>query len=165
MVKKKTAGLQNLNLGFRAKETTVEHQLIGSVTLRDQHPMRPKILGLRKCLVGMEVQDWYGLVDNHIFFCLSPHTIENFKSKYDRQVVLKFQTCELIEGNEEAAYLTPINSGAVEPAYAPRGAQTFHMFNQWCKSGFTDRVRKTQPKPVELAFRISCLKVPYEVCD
>ena len=162
---KRTAGVVNQGLGFRATEMRIEHPQVGPILFRDQYPMRPEMLKLRKCLSGLEPKDWYRLVDDHIFFCLTPNAIDNLKNKYKDQVVLRFDTHRLLELHEAAAHITPINSGAVEPAYAPRGPQTFHPFTEWSRSGFMDKVRKRQPNPVELAFRLSCLKAEFQLCD
>jgi hypothetical protein len=59
--------------------------------------------------------------------------------------------------------VTPINSGAVVPAYGSRGEDTFHALDQWVSDGFTDKVCRRKYPPFELAFRQRSLRAKFSV--
>jgi hypothetical protein len=136
---------------FRPNELPIDCAELGRVTLRDQNPMRALVL--ERCLQGSSVSEWYDLIDRHVFFFLDPERAKKLVAKYPDQIVLKVAMSELLREPGPNVYLTPINSGAVEPAYAKRGTNTFHLVSEWVRNGFTDQACRKSNPPVELAFR------------
>jgi hypothetical protein len=145
---KKMAGSKS---GFRPNQLPIDCAELGHVTLRDQEPMRSKVLD--RCLQGISTRAWYDLIDRHVFFFLDLVRAKKLRGKYSDQRVLEIPVTNLLREYGSNAYLTPINSGAVAPAYARRSCKTFHPLGEWVHNGFTDEACRRANRPVELAFR------------
>ena len=112
------------------------HPEHGRATIRDQAPMSPK--HLRHVLTDMEPSEWYEMLNGKVFFWPTKGLLKRFlqaKSYQDRpHDVLTICTRSLVEQYENEIRLSPINSGAVPPAYAPRGRDTFRTIANYCCS-------------------------------
>jgi len=157
------------NEGFRPDKLPLDCPRLGRVTLRDQAPMASHLLKVKKSLIGMSPEDWYRLIDDHIFFffdCRNAETLfRKYKMRGERQTLLEIPTREILASASSAAHVTPINTGAVGPAYAQRGPKTFHKIDVWDRTGFIDKVRKQAKRPVELAVRQDNLQVRVRIVE
>jgi hypothetical protein len=153
--------------GFRAESAPLFRKGLGYATLRDQGRMPPK--SLRECLpINLSTDDWYQLVDDHIFFFFDEQKAEELFEKYIKlapQSLLAAQTRDVLSAVGPSVRLTPINTGAVGRARAKRDADTFHPLDKWIREGFTDRIRTRPKAPVELAVRLDSLRIDFSVRD
>jgi hypothetical protein len=150
--------------GFRGEKVSLACEKLGQVTLRDQGPMAPR--SLEGCLREISIQDWYNMIDDHIFFFFDYSNAEKIFEKYSKrapQSILELPTCKVLTAAGSAVRLTPINTGAVGRARAKRGVNTFHPLDSWIREGFTDQPRKKPNPPVELAIRLDRLRVDFIV--
>jgi hypothetical protein len=141
----------------RPASVTLRHPVHGMAVVRDQKPMDDN--GLTRALIdGTTPQEWYELLNRHVFFWLRKERLERLltaRAYRDRtHAVLTLRTEGLVSRHAERIRLSPINSGATKPMPAPRGRATFsaieeYAFDVWrAKRGQRDAV-------VELAVEYS----------
>lgn len=137
----------------RSRRLSIEHPLLGAVTLRDQTPLRAHIL--EKVLIDMTAQQWLTALNERVFFWLHPQRLDqllrarrNLGRPHD---VLVVDTASLIAAHDPRIRLSPINSGAALYPNAPkRGTHTFQTIEDY---PFGERLRRRTPQTavVELA--------------
>jgi hypothetical protein len=98
------------------------------VIIRDQVPLRPRILAQR--LIGMTVAQWLAILNDRVFFWPDRtrlDTLLNARLNRDRaHDVLTVDTASLVATYADRIRLSPLNSGAtLFPNAAPRGPETF----------------------------------------
>jgi hypothetical protein len=137
----------------RPRELTLEHPLLGRVTLRDQTPLRTYILD--KVLTDMTAQQWLSALNKRVFFWLHPERLNqllNARRKRDRpHDVLVIDTTSLISAHSRNIRLSAINSESTLYPNAPeRGTRTFQAIEDY---PFAERLRGRTPETavVELA--------------
>src|SRR2546422_5305322 len=60
----------------RPNSETINHPLHGDAVIRDQRPLNESML--RRCLFeGTTVEDWYRLLNERVFFCVSEERLRN----------------------------------------------------------------------------------------
>ena len=112
----------------RPRWVPVIHPELGSVSIRDQAPLRAHIL--EKVLQGMSVEEWVGMLNERVFFWLSRRRLEqllvarnNRRRPHD---VLVVDTASLVSRYRDQIRLSAVNSGATLYPGAPvRGHFTF----------------------------------------
>src|SRR5262245_3283985 len=95
------AGLRNEDRGRLERRQRTEHTVLPSgFHVRDQRPMSPA--GLACCLVGMTPDDWYALINSHVFFWLDPNRLNRQRAACASrpQIVLVVDTVALIAAYE-----------------------------------------------------------------
>jgi hypothetical protein len=112
----------------RPVSTAIAHPVIGSVTIRDQAPLREQFLTL--ALTDMTATQWLELLNDRVFFWLHPGRLQGLLNarRYRNHVqdVLTVNTSSLVGAYESQIRLSPINSGATLYPNAPqRGSGTF----------------------------------------
>jgi hypothetical protein len=112
----------------RPEMVRIEHPEHGVATIRDNKPMLES--ALRRCLSGMEPQEWYETLNRWVFFWPDRERLLKLlgaRAYRDRpHLVLEVDTAELLRRHADSITLSPINSGAtftMNPA--PRGRETF----------------------------------------
>lgn len=111
----------------------VEHPVHGEAWIRDNKPMLDGVL--RRCLTGMEPQEWYRTLNRRVFFWPDRRRLIKLlgaRAYRDRpHLVLRVDTAELLRRHADRVTLSPINSGAtftMNPA--PRGPDTFRSVEE-----------------------------------
>jgi hypothetical protein len=112
----------------RPRSVTADHPTLGSVTIRDQAPLRLQIL--EGCLTDMSVREWLSILNDRVFFWLHPAKLDRLlgarRYRAFEQDVLVIDTRSLLNAHAASVRLSPINSGAtLYPKATPRGSETF----------------------------------------
>src|SRR3954464_12987470 len=58
----------------RRRSLTADHPTLGTVTIRDQAPLRLQFL--EACLTDMSIQQWLAILNNRVFFWLHPKKLD-----------------------------------------------------------------------------------------
>ena len=120
--------------------------------IRDQKPMDDA--GLARCLDGgLQPEDWYRLLNNKVFFWLTPARLMRLMDarpyrgmSFD---VLELDAGALVSACRDAVTLSPINSGATRPFPARRGPDTFRPIDLYPYADWRSR-RPRGERVVEL---------------
>lgn len=125
----------------RPRSLTADHPTLGTVTIRDQAPLRLQFL--EGCLTDMSVEQWLAILNNRVFFWLHPAKLNRLlgaqRYRTFEQDVLVIDTKSILDAHEENVRLSPINSGAtLYPNAPPRGSDTFATIEAY---PYTDRRR------------------------
>jgi hypothetical protein len=137
----------------RRRALTIDHPVLGKVTLRDQTPLRDHILD--RVLVDMTVQQWLSALNERAFFWLHPQRLDQLlnaqRNRGRRHDVLVIDTASLVSAHGHRVQLSAINSGSTLYPNAPqRGTQTFQAIEDY---PFAERIGRRTPQAavVELA--------------
>lgn len=137
----------------RRRALSIDHPVLGKVTLRDQTPLRGHILD--RVLVDMTAQQWLSALNERAFFWLHPQRLDQLlKAKRNRgrpHDVLVIDTASLVSAYGHRVQLSAINSGSTLYPNAPqRGTQTFQAIGDY---PFAERIGRRTPQAavVELA--------------
>lgn len=111
----------------RPDRVEIRHKRLGTASIRDNRPIHDSLL--QRCLVGMTKEDWYELLNSHVFFWLTRPRVNRFmcaKAYRDhRHTVIALSTPLLLERQRDDVRLSPINSGAIHPgSLSERGRDT-----------------------------------------
>jgi hypothetical protein len=114
--------------GQRKKSYTLEHPVVGAVTIRDQQPL--KMHNLRPKLSGITLEGFLGALNDRVFFWAHLSRLEGLLNaklyRESRHDVLVVDTAKLVEQCEARIRLASINTGAtIFPNTAVRDAATF----------------------------------------
>jgi hypothetical protein len=128
----------------------VAHTVLpNGVEIRDQGPMPPTALA--RCLISMTPNEWYALINAHVFFWIDPARLNRQRAacRERPQVVLTIDAERLAEAYAERAALTPINTGNARRDPAKRGTATFVPYRSWLASGWESESASlgTHPRP------------------
>ncbi|MCY7341097.1 MAG: hypothetical protein LH603_04390 [Pseudonocardia sp.] len=133
----------------RKASVRLQHPTVGSVTVRDQSPLR------EHNLAGVTLQEWLALLNDHVFFWLHPARLDGLLAAklYRDQAhdVLEVRTRDLLERHGDRVRITGMNTGAtIFPSSPRRGPDTFMRVKEF---PFTERRRGRALKynAVELA--------------
>ncbi len=112
----------------RPHSTAITHPVLGSVTIRDQAPLRERHLA--PALTDMDAARWLDLLNERVFFWLHPDRLRGMLTarRFREQChdVLVLDTESLLAKHEGSIELSPINSGSTLYPNAPRrGSDTF----------------------------------------
>lgn len=111
----------------RPTSRPIEHPLYGRVVIRDQAPMREA--ALEKCLVGMNCQEWYELLNRKAFFWVTENRVQTLLGaklyRNKQHVVITIDTATLLAKYAGRVTLCPINSGNTLYNPPKRGKQSF----------------------------------------
>ncbi|WBQ04455.1 DUF7002 family protein [Kribbella sp. CA-293567] len=112
----------------RPRSYTLQHPVLGPVTVRDQGPLKEH--NLRPALTDMTVQEWLEVLNDRVFFWLHPDRLAKLLgAKLYRDAthdVLVLDTTELLAAHGDDVRLAGINTGATIFPNAPkRGSDTF----------------------------------------
>lgn len=129
----------------RPHSTTITHPVIGTVTIRDQLPLRLKFLIPR--LIDMTVTEWLETLNNRVFFWLHHNRLERLlnarQHRHHEHDVITLDTRSLVQAHQRNIRLSPINSGAtLYPNTPTRGPQTFVPIADY---PFTERRKRRDP--------------------
>jgi hypothetical protein len=133
---------------------------LGVGYVRDQAPMPPAALA--RCLDdGLTPDDWYELINSHVFFWADPDRLaRHLRALRARpQVVLTLDGPRLAEAYSGQAFVTPFNVGAARRQPARRGRRTFVPLAAWRDNGWASEAptgrpaRRAQHPPAELVIR------------
>jgi hypothetical protein len=110
---------------------------------------------LLKCLQGgMTPEDWYRLLNGHIFFWLSAERVRGLTKarayRKEPQTVITLQTGPLVAAHKNDISLSPINSGAALYIPQDRGPDTFKRIEDFPFSEREKEKRKPPQNVVEL---------------
>src|ERR1700754_3234883 len=126
----------------RARSLTAVHPRLGTVTIRDQVPLRLKYL--EACLIDMTVSQWLETLNNRVFFWLHPDKLSKLLGarlyRALEQDVLVIDTKSILDAHDTRVRLCPINSGAtLYPNATARGSATFATIEDY---QYAERRRK-----------------------
>ena len=116
----------------RPAKVHISHPVHGMATIRDQKPLYEP--GLRRSLVGMEVDEWYRMLSGFVF--LWPHWEDLLRMasspeyRDDVRLVLTLDTQALLEAVGERLRVSAINSGYARRRPATRGRWTFAALDE-----------------------------------
>jgi hypothetical protein len=118
----------------RPRPVTLDHPVLGPVTIRDQSPLHRHIL--EAVLVDMTVPQWLATLNDRVYFWLHPRRLAtllqsrpNRGSEHD---ILTVDTASLVAAHHDRIRLSAINSGATQwPSAPPRGPGTFRTIEQY----------------------------------
>jgi hypothetical protein len=143
-----------------AKVTTYRHddiELPGGVRIRDQAPMPPEALA--RCLdPGLSPDDWYCLINAHVFFWPSLDRVRRHGRalRARAQLLFTIDRAALLAGYNDRAFVTPFNVGNARRKSARRGLRTLCPVASWRADGWRDespsgeRPRASSHPPAEL---------------
>jgi len=120
---------------WRPKSETIEVEG-RKVEIRDQHTLFKK--ALPKCLDGIQVEDYYELLNYRVFLWPTTPRLSRHYARYasEKPVLLRFATGDVLKLNPYVEF-SRINSGATRPnsrlgGIAPRrGLKTFRSAETW----------------------------------
>lgn len=117
----------------RPESVTITHPVHGSAVIRDQKPMRES--ALRKCLRGMTPQQWYEMLNERVFFWVTParvQTLLNARAYRNREhTVITLDTAGLVAKYASRMFFSPINSGSTIYNPQERGRETFRALQTY----------------------------------
>jgi hypothetical protein len=118
----------------RAVSTVINHPVYGTVTIRDQKPLRLQFL--QPVLSDVTVEQWLAILNDRVFFWLHPTRLAGLLRarayKNHPQDVLTLDTNSLVRAHENNVRLSPINSGsALYPNAVERGSLTFSSIKDY----------------------------------
>ncbi len=118
----------------RGISTVIEHPVYGTVTIRDQLPLRLQFLTPK--LTDVTVEQWLDVLNDRVFFWLHPDKLKGLLSarayRRKEQDVLTLDTESLVRAHFEQVRLSSINSGsALYPNAVARGTSTFARFEDY----------------------------------
>lgn len=117
----------------RPASVTLTHPQLGRAVVRDQKPLRES--ALRECLRGMTPQQWYKLLNRHVFFWVTEdrlRTLMNARAYRDRRhTVIILDSARLVAQHEDRILLSPINSGSTIYNPKERGRKTFLPLSEY----------------------------------
>lgn len=136
----------------RKEKVVITHPVYGRAVIRDQKPMTDTALA--KCLRDTTPREWYRLLNERVFFWVSPdrlHTLLNARAyRRQRQCVITVDTAALLERHADRVTLAPINTGSTIWNPQPRGLDTFRRISDYPYSELRKR-RGKKDVVVELA--------------
>jgi hypothetical protein len=137
----------------RPRSLTADHPTLGTVTIRDQAPLRLQFL--EGCLTDMSIQQWLAILNDRVFFWLHPAKLDRLLGarlyRTFEQDVLVIDTNSLLDAHGGNVRLSPINSGATLYPNAPaRGSDTFATIEVYPYTG-RRRTRTVVEAVTELA--------------
>ena len=137
----------------RPRALTIEHPVLGRVTLRDQTPLRAHILD--KVLTDMTARQWLSALNERVFFWLHPQRLDQLlnarRNRGRSHDILVVDTASMVSAHARRIRLSAINSGSTLYPNAPeRGTRTFQTVADY---PFAERIRSRPPQAavVELA--------------
>ena len=157
---------QSLTRHRRPEKVRIEHQELGSAAIRDNKPISDKLLD--RCLMGMDKESWYELLNGRVFFWLTKRQLNKFLCarayRGDTHTVITVSTELLIERQREEIRLSPLNSGAIHPgSLSKRGQGTFSPIDTYDIGLYSRRPRFERIR--ELAVLHSVPNIPELVID
>lgn len=124
---------RSIESAHRPESITIRHPKYGAVVIRDQKPMHES--ALRKCLQGMTPQQWYEMINRHVFFWVTLDRVETLLAarayRGRKHTVITVDTERLLETYAEKAKLSPINSGSTIYNPQVRGITTFRPLHDY----------------------------------
>jgi hypothetical protein len=98
----------------RTVAATFTHPVLGSVTVRDQTPLREHVLA--SVLTDMASSQWIGLLNSRVFFWLHPDRLRSLlgarRSRHQLHDVIMIDTRRFVEAYQDRIELSSINSGS-----------------------------------------------------
>jgi Family of unknown function (DUF7002) len=89
---------------------------------------------LRKSLQDCTVEEWYRLLNGHVFFWLTKELLKTLLCarayRNSPHIVLTVETLPFVKRHSERIVLSP-NSGNTQPIAHPRGLQTFQKMRNY----------------------------------
>jgi hypothetical protein len=118
----------------RRTSTVIDHPIYGTVTIRDQAPLRED--NLANCLTDMTIQEWLRMLNDRVFLWLYPDRLSRLLGarlyRNGQHEVITIDTRSLVETHVDNIRLSPINSGAtIFPNAAKRGSTTFQPIAEY----------------------------------
>lgn len=118
----------------RSVSVTIAHPSLGTVTVRDQAPLREPFLSAS--MTDMTIAQWLGLLNDRVFFWLHPDRLRGLLTaqRYrDRvQDVITIDTRSLVEAHRNEIRLCAFNSGSTLYSNAPlRGSDSFQPIERY----------------------------------
>ena len=124
---------QVIESAHRPVSTKLNHPHFGVAIVRDQRPMSES--KLRSCLIGMEPQEWYELLNRRVFFLPTIERLVGLLSarayRNSPHVVIEVDTSILLEQRLNQTTLSRINSGSTFYNPVPRGKETFLPLSEY----------------------------------
>lgn len=117
----------------RWKSVIIEHKTYGRAVIRDQKPLSES--KLKKCLDGCDLQTWFQLLNNRVFFWLDIERLKTLMAAREYRgkthTVLTVRTGSLIRNHESSITLCPLNSGSTSPFAHSRGPHSFMRMSEY----------------------------------
>jgi hypothetical protein len=117
----------------RPESIQLSHPEHGAVVIRDQKPMNET--KLRSCLVGMELREWYELLNGKVFLWPKKERLIGLltaRAYRDRpHLIIEVDTLALLEKYPDQVTLSRINSGSTFYRPVSRGRETFLPLSQY----------------------------------
>jgi len=138
---------QEIETKRRATSVQITHEKLGRAIIRDQKPLIES--KLVTTLRGCSPEEWYRLLNGHVFFWLTTERLEKLLCaeayRAEEHTVLTIDTRSLISAYEPEATLTPMNTGNTQPFAHPRGPDKFmnlrdYPFDERAKYGRQNQV-------------------------
>lgn len=116
----------------RLESVELTHPVVGTVTVRDQKPLKLHNLEL----TGVTAKEFYGLLNTRVFMWTSAERLERLLGarpyRYSGHDVLVLDTRSIVETYADDIRLTGMNTGAtIFPQAPPRGAESFMTIDEF----------------------------------
>jgi hypothetical protein len=138
-------------LGQRRPESVnLEHPVVGTVTIRDQKPL--KLHNLEPALTDVTVEQFLDLLNSRVFMWTSPERLDRLLGaaayRRHRHDVLVLDTASIVDSYFDRIRLTGMNTGAtIFPNALARGAESFMTIADF---PFRERRKRLMDNVVEL---------------
>jgi hypothetical protein len=117
----------------RAQSIPIEHREHGHAIVRDQKPLIQSKLA--KSLTGCTIEEWYRLLNKHVFFWLTKERLQTLlcarEYRNKPHAVLTLETLPFVKRYEDRIVLSPMNSGNTQPIAHLRGPGTFQIMRDY----------------------------------
>jgi len=137
----------------RGKSEPITHPDTGETAcIRDNRPIYPKVLA-KKLPATMEPEDWYRLLNQHVFFWLCEDDLRGFLDTYGdtEHDVITVSTRRLVDRDYDRITITPFNTGSAHHQNEyERDRDTFSPIHEFDIDRWRKRIRH-RPPIVELA--------------
>lgn len=111
----------------------ITHATHRRAVVRDQKPLIES--KLRKSLRDCTVEEWYRLLNKHVFFWLTKDRLKTMLCarayRNSSHIVLTIDALPLVTRYAERIVLSPMNSGNTQPIAHPRGLETFQEMRNY----------------------------------
>jgi hypothetical protein len=118
----------------RSDSVSLSHPELGEATIRDQKPI--DLTSLELALRDMSLEEWFETLNSRVFFFLQRERLRslvNARSYRDHeQLVLTFDTAEVVQRYGSVIELCRMNSGFAQPHnHVARGSDTFKPIDEF----------------------------------
>ena len=124
---------EQIEVRRRPDSVPIVHEKHGRAVVRGNNPMIES--KLRPALKDCTLEQWYRLLNKHIFFWLTPERLKTLLCarayRHHAHAVLTLETLPFVTRYEHRIALSPMNSGNTQPIAHERSPETFKKMQDY----------------------------------